>query len=114
MNTSVKQKEKFWPIFLARCKSQWIGGGKRYALSENKEFTDLVCEVGRSNGTNWIGQNIVKYVGEIINAREVGEKPQEVNFFKIAVYAFLWWIKYHSIGFSHQDTGEDFDLEKEK
>lgn len=87
------------------CRSQWIGGGKRYQLSRDKEFTDLVCEVA---GTDWIGGNIVKYVGEIINARKNGEKPQEVNFFKIAVYAFLWWLKHFDAGFSKRDKGEEF------
>jgi len=35
MNTSIKQKEKFWKPFLQACESQWRGGGKRYALKED-------------------------------------------------------------------------------
>lgn len=105
MNTNLRQKKNFWPVFIEACKSQWIGGGKRYALNEDKEFTDLVCEVA---GLDWIGGNIVKYVGEIINSRKAGEKIQEVNFYKIAVYAFLWWLKHMDIGFTDRDKGEEF------
>jgi hypothetical protein len=84
--------------FLIACKSQWEGGGKRYALEEDKEYTDLVCEVA---GNVWIGGNIVKYAGEIFNYKIFGEKLPEVDFFKIAVYAFIWWLK----EFKHPTTG---------
>ena len=40
--------------FFTACKSQWEGGGKRYALEEDKEYTDLVCETA---GNIWIGGN---------------------------------------------------------
>jgi len=84
--------------FLEACKSQWEGGGKRYALEEDKEYTDLVCEVA---GNIWIGGNIVKYAGEIFNYKKLGEKLPEVDFFKIAVYSFIWWLK----EFKHPTTG---------
>lgn len=106
MNTSLKVKEKFFPRFHDMMMKQLKGGGKRYALGEDKEFTDLVCEAGGEHGTNWIGQNIIKYVGEIINARLAGKEPQEVNFVKIAVYAGLWWIKTMDTGFTQEDRGE--------
>lgn len=114
MNTSVRLKKKYWGAFITACKSQWICGGKRYALGEDKEFTDLVCEAGGKNGDNWIGQNIIKYAGEIINARLAGEPVQEVNFFKIAVYSFIWWIKHFgTYPFTKRDKGEEFDPGKE-
>lgn len=109
MNTSVKQKKKYWPQFVKACRSQWIGGGKRYALGEDKEFTDLVCEAGREYGDNWILQNIIKYAGEIMNAKFAGENPQEVNYFKISVYAFIAWLKQIDKGFSNRDKGEEFE-----
>jgi len=112
MNTSIKQKRKFWPKFVAACESQWSGGGKRYALTEDKEFTDLVCEAGGEYGNQWIGQNIIKYVGELMNAKRAGEKMQEVNFMKIAVYSFLYWIKEQE-NLTQRDEGEEFSFDSE-
>ena len=99
MNTTVKLKEKFWYDFVEACRKQWECGGERYALNDEKEMTDLVCEVA---GNQWIGGNIVKYVGEIINTTP---KP-EVNFFKIAVYAFIWWLKEQE-NLTDRDKGEE-------
>jgi hypothetical protein len=102
MNTSIKQKKELWPRFVKACESQWMCGGDRYALGENKEFTDLVCE---ATGNQWIGGNIIKYIGEIINT----EPKPEVNFFKVAVYAFIWWIKEQE-NLSRRDKGEEFSV----
>jgi len=113
MNTSLKCKEKFWPDFIRACESQWKMGGKRYALAEDKEFTDLVCEVGGETGDTWIGQNIVKYIGEIINTEKFSGKVPEVNFFKIAVYAFIWWLKKKE-KMDNKDRGEEFTLYEEE
>jgi len=113
MNTSVKQKKSYWVRFVDACKSQWVGGGVRYALGEAKESTDLVTEAldgGSSNdGANWIMGNILKYTMEIINAKRRGEAPQEINYFKIAVYSFIAWIKQMDAGFSQRDKGEEFE-----
>lgn len=100
MNTSIKLKKSYWPKFIKACESQWIGGGERYRLSENKESTDLVCEAVENK---WIGGNIIKYVMEIINTTP---RP-EVDFFKIAVYAFIWWLKEQE-NLSQRDKGEEF------
>jgi len=81
---------KQFESFVKACKSQWVCGGDRYALEENKEFTDLVCEIA---GNIWIGGNIIKYSGEIWNSKRHGEPIVEVNFFKIAVYSYIWWLK---------------------
>lgn len=100
MNTSVKQKKELWPRFIKACESQWMGGGDRYALSDDKEFTDLICE---AVGNGWIGGNIIKYVGEVNNTTP---KP-EVDFLKIAVWAFIWWIKEQG-NMTQRDEGEEF------
>jgi len=70
--------------------SQWEGGGARYAYNDEKEWTDVICE---KVGNQWIGGNIIKYAGEIYNEIKQSEKAPEVDFLKIAVYAFIWWIK---------------------
>jgi len=112
MNTSVRQKKAYWDKFLKGCESQWKCGGERYALSEDKEFTDLITEAldgGSSHDkANWIMGNIIKYTGEIVNAKRAGGKPQEVNYFKIAVYSFIAWLKQIDAGFSEKDPGEEF------
>ncbi len=104
INTSLRRKVEEWPTFVEACRSQWECGGTRYALSEDKEFTDLVCEAA---GNQWIGGTIIKYVGEIINARRAGEAAPEVDFFKVAVYAFLWWLKERG-NVTSRDKGEEF------
>jgi len=101
MNTSLEMKKEMWPKFVKACESQWICGGDRYRLAEDKEFTDLVCEAA---GNQWIGGNIIKYAGEIINTN-----PKcEVNYFKIAVYAFIWWLKDQE-NLTKRDKGEEIE-----
>ena len=63
MNTSIKQKKELWPQFEAACRSQWAGGGERYALSEDKEYTDLICEIV---GNNFCASQILKQTGELV------------------------------------------------
>ena len=104
MNTSIKLKKAYWPQFVKACESQWIGGGDRYALSEDKEFTDLIYEIDPS----FIGSTIIKYCGEIINLRRAGESVPTVNFFKIGVYGFLWWLKEQE-NMTDRDKGEEFE-----
>lgn len=103
MNTSVKQKTELWPRFIAACKSQWESGGNRYALTEDKEFTDLICE---AIGNKFCGGQIIKHAGELVNTNP---KP-EVAFFKIAVWAFIWWLKEQE-NLTGRDEGEEFSLE---
>lgn len=94
MNTVKKMFDKY----MKACESQWRTGGKRYALGEDKEYTDLICEVV---GNEWIGGNILKYAGEISNADKFDGVLPEVDFFKIGVYSFIWWLK----EFKHPTTG---------
>jgi hypothetical protein len=106
VNTSVKQKKLLWPKFVKACESQWIGGGDRYALGEDKEFTDLICE---AIGNNFCGSQILKHVGELINT---SPKP-EVGFFKIAVWSFIWWLKEQE-NLTERDKGEEFSSTDEE
>ena len=82
--------EELFEEFMKGHVSQWEGGGKRYAYNDEKEWTDVICE---TVGNQWIGGNIIKYAGEIQNELNQGEKAPEVDFLKIAVYAFIYWIK---------------------
>lgn len=85
-----KEEYVLFNRFVAACESQWRIGGKRYAYGEDKEWTDVVCGIV---GNRWIGGNILKYAGEIDNYKKLGELLPEVNFYKIAVYIFIWWLK---------------------
>jgi len=85
-----KEEYVLFNRFVAACESQWRIGGKRYAYGEDKEWTDVVCEIV---GNAWIGGNVLKYAGEIDNYKKLGELLPEVNFYKIAVYIFIWWLK---------------------
>ena len=84
MNTSLKVKQEHFKEFFGEIEKQLNSGGKRYALSDDKEMTDLVCEIA---GNQWILGNIIKYCGEYKNT---GIKR---NLFKIATYAFILWLK---------------------
>jgi len=99
MNTSIKQKKELWPEFVDACKAQWECGGERYALSDNKEFTDLICE---AVGNSFCASQILKHTGELLN-----ENPKpKVGFHKIAVWAFLWWLKEQE-NLTQVDRGEE-------
>ena len=103
MNTNIKVKMRFLPDFFKEMEKQLLSGGKRYALTEEMESTDLVCLLA---GNKWVGGNIVKYVAEIRNAKMQGEPLPENDFFKIAVYAFLWWLK-EKENLTKRDKGEE-------
>jgi len=85
-----QHSDELFEEFMEGHVSQWEGGGQRYAYNEEKEWTDVICE---KVGNKWIGGNIIKYAGEIFNEIKHGNKAPEVDFLKIAVYSFIWWIK---------------------
>jgi len=105
MNTNTKVKEKYLPEFLKAIEFQILNGGERYALTEDMDFTDLVC---MAVGNDWIGGNIIKYVGEIKNAKRLNERIYEQGFFKIAAWAFIYWLREHE-NLAQKDKGEDLE-----
>ena len=99
MNTNIETKLRLWPVFAAACERQLSSGGERYRLTKDKESTDLICE---GFGNDWIGGTINKYTYEIKNSAPKIEQ----DFFKIAVWAFLWWIREQENLTGH-DKGEE-------
>ena len=99
MNTSLAIKRELWPKFVSACERQLESGGKRYALTDDKEATDLICE---AVGNTYIIGNIIKYCLELKNS----DPKIEQDFFKIAVWAFLLWVKEQDNLTGH-DKGED-------
>lgn len=80
-----------WNQFCNACTSQWqTAGNKRFAYDKEKELSDIITDI---LGNSWIGGQVLKYVGEIWNTKRLDGVIPEVNFFKITVYTFIWWIK---------------------
>lgn len=80
-----------WNQFCNACTSQWrAAGNKRFAYDGNKELSDVITDI---LGNTWIGGQILKYAGELWNTKRMDGIIPEVNFFKITVYTFIWWIK---------------------
>jgi len=68
-------------------RKQLFEGADKYANSEEKEATDLICEaVGTKQ---FILGNIMKYCMRILN----GDPRQATDTVKIATYAMLLWVK---------------------
>ena len=98
MNTNLALKKALWPRFVEKCEKQIESGGKRYALTDRKEATDLICE---AVGNEWIIGNIIKYLLEFKN----DPMKIEQNFYKIAVWAFILWIREQE-NLTAEDKGE--------
>ena len=96
MNTGLKTKTKYLPIFVKEIEKQILGGGKRYSISDNKEMTDYICELV---GNDWIIGNILKYCGEYQRTKI------KRDLFKIATYAFILWLRDYEIK-EEEDEGE--------
>lgn len=104
-NTDVKTKRENWSKFEELIRNQFEHGGDKYTLGEeDKEMTDLICELapGKS-GVDWIMQTIVKYCGRYINFH------REKDLLKIATFAYIAWLK----GGYHLQVMHDEDTKKE-
>ncbi len=89
-NTDVETKKKYWPKFEEMIRRQFEHGGEKYALAgqEDKEATDLVCEMSPGKtGFDWIFQTITKYCLRYINEK------REKDLLKIATFAYICWLK---------------------
>jgi len=105
INTDVKTKRENWPKFEQMIRNQFEHGGDKYALpgQQDKEVTDLVCEVSPGKtGFDWILQTIVKYCGRYINFQ------REKDLLKIATYAYIAWLK----GGYHLNETHEEDIKK--
>lgn len=105
--TDVKTKRENFHKFIKHIENQFEHGGDKYALpgQQNKEFTDLVCEAAPGKtGYDWILQTIIKYCGRILAFN------RERDYFKIATYAYIAWLK----GGFHLQQEHDEDIGKVK
>jgi len=87
----MKKENELWSQFCNGCSSQWrAAGNKRFAYDDKKELSDVITDI---LGNSWLGGQILKYTGEIWNMKRMDGIVPEVNFFKIVVYIFIWWLK---------------------
>lgn len=88
-NTSLKAKRENFPAFVKLISSQFeFAGEKKYQLTEDKEMTDLVCElVPGKTGVDWVIGTIIKYLGRFSNTL------REKDILKATTYLYIIWLK---------------------
>jgi len=105
INTNIKQKKEYWNEFVKLLESQFMHGGDKYALNENKEATDWVCEgFPGDSGIDWLLGTQAKYLQRFKNF------GRERDLLKIATYCYIAWLKK---GF-HLNGEHDEDVRREK
>lgn len=104
VDTNLPVKRENFAKFADLIKNQIDHGGDKYASSEQKEFTDLICEAfpGES-GVDWVLGTCLKYLGRYRNF------GREKDLLKIAAYCYILWLK----GGFHKTTSHDEDTTKE-
>lgn len=102
-NTSIKEKQAHFEKFVELVRSQFWHGGDKYALTEDKEVTDWVCEiVPGETGVDWVLGTVAKYIGRFKNFK------REKDLLKIATYMYIIWLK---MGF-HLKEEHDEDIKR--
>jgi len=87
-NTSIKQKRDNFEKFSNLIRDQFEHGGEKYALLEDKEFTDIICEfVPGDTGVDWVLGTVLKYLGRFKNFQ------REKDLLKISTYCYIMWLK---------------------
>lgn len=99
--TTVREKEAHWNAFTKLVKHQWEYGGEKYAATDEREMTDLLCEMFGDNGLLW---TMGKYLGRFKNL------GRERDLLKLACYCYILWLK---SGF-HLQVAHDEDNKKER
>lgn len=94
--TNLKVKRENFPTFMKLIEDQFnFAGENKYQLQEDKEMTDLVCElVPGDTGVDWVIGTIMKYLGRFKNT------TREKDLLKIATYCYIMWLQ---MGFHLQE-----------
>jgi len=102
-NTNLETKKENFDEFAELIKNQFMHGGDKYSLNQEREFTDAICEfVPGETGTDWILGTIMKYLGRFKNFQ------REKDLLKISTYCYIIWLK---CGF-HLKEEHDEDVKK--
>lgn len=100
-DTNLDTKQKHIETFFDLIRNQGNHGGQKYALNDQKEFSDVICECfGGESGVDWILGNILKYSGRYKNF------GREKDLLKIAMFSYILWIK----GGFHLNQNHDEDV----
>lgn len=103
-STNLKTKKDNFDKFVELIKNQFEHGGVKYSSSEEREFTDIVCEAfPGTTGVDWVLGNCLKYLGRYRNF------GREKDLLKIATYMYILWLK----GGFHNNKTHDEDTKKE-
>jgi len=103
-NTNLKEKRDNYQMFVNLIREQFEHGGEKYALLEDKEFTDIICEfVPGDTGVDWVLGTVLKYLGRFKNLQ------REKDLLKISTYCYILWLK---MGY-HLRKEHDEDTKKE-
>jgi hypothetical protein len=103
LNTNIKLKKQYWKYFSNIIEKQFSHGGKKYALTEDMEATDVVCMMNPGKtGVDWVLQTIAKYAFRFIMFR------RERDLIKIATYCYIAWLKcgFHLLDKHDDDTNK--------
>lgn len=103
-STGIDQKRDNFPAFVELIKNQFWHGGEKYRLTEDKEFTDHICEfVPGVTGVDWVLGTVYKYLGRYKNF------GREKDLLKIATYMYILWLKggFHLKDAHDEDTQQD-------
>lgn len=102
-DTNLETKQKYIDVFFDLIKNQNNHGGQKYALNDEKEFSDAICECfGGDSGIDWILGTMMKYLGRYKNF------GREKDLLKIAQYCFILWLK----AGNHLNQQHDEDVKK--
>ena len=102
-DTDVNVKKEFFSNFAALIENQFKHGGQKYALMDDKEFTDQICETfPGETGVDWVLGTMMKYLGRYSNF------GREKDLLKVATYCYLLWLK----GGYHLKEEHDEDTER--
>jgi len=103
-DTGIETKRENYSVFSKLVSNQFWHGGEKYKLAENKEFTDVICEVfpGES-GVDWVLGTCMKYLGRYKNF------GREKDLLKVATYMYILWLK----GGFHLEEHHDEDTKKD-
>jgi len=100
-NTNLEEKKKNFKKFIKLIENQFMHGGNKYKLNNNKEFTDQICEIfPGETGIDWVLGTCMKYLGRYKNF------GREKDLLKIATYMYLLWLKggFHKLKQHDEDT----------
>jgi hypothetical protein len=90
---------KAFDTFIELVKDQFTYGGKKYALDDKRESTDILFD---NHGKNWLFGTIDKYTFRYKNLE------RERDLLKIATYMYIIWLKR---GYFLQERGVDAPID---